>query len=104
MAAGQGALAGLLHVWGVFAGRRALAPSTRCVLPRQCVPAPFTQVRVGLPEPPTGHKWCRVVDTNLASPKDFTPGGNAGRSGQQQLGQADRQMLLIGGAKGMPTQ
>lgn len=36
------------------------------------------QVRVGLPEPPKGHKWCRVVDTNLASPKDFTPGGNAG--------------------------
>ncbi|KAI7841863.1 hypothetical protein COHA_004392 [Chlorella ohadii] len=36
------------------------------------------EVRVGLPEPPKGHKWCRVVDTNLASPKDFTPGGNAG--------------------------
>jgi hypothetical protein len=31
-----------------------------------------------LPEPPSGKKWCRVVDTNLAPPKDFTPGGNAG--------------------------
>ena len=31
-----------------------------------------------LPEPPRGKKWCRVVDTNLAPPKDFTPGGNAG--------------------------
>lgn len=40
--------------------------------------AHYIQVRVGLPEPPKGHKWCRVVDTNLASPKDFTPGGNAG--------------------------
>ena len=31
-----------------------------------------------LPPPPHGKKWCRVVDTNLASPKDYTPGGNAG--------------------------
>ncbi|GMH43723.1 hypothetical protein BSKO_11645 [Bryopsis sp. KO-2023] len=31
-----------------------------------------------LPPPPRGHKWCRVIDTNLASPKDYTPGGNNG--------------------------
>ncbi|KAG1680932.1 hypothetical protein FOA52_009891 [Chlamydomonas sp. UWO 241] len=36
------------------------------------------EVKVSLPPPPSGHKWCRVVDTNLASPKDFTPGGNGG--------------------------
>ena len=35
-------------------------------------------VDAGLPSPPAGHRWCRVVDTNLPSPKDFTPGGNAG--------------------------
>lgn len=37
-----------------------------------------TQVDAALPSPPGGKKWCRVVDTNLPSPKDFTPGGNAG--------------------------
>lgn len=58
---------------------------------------------MGLPEPPKGHKWCRVVDTNLASPKDFTPGGNAGGSGKQQRGRADRQMLLTEGDKGMAS-
>ncbi|KAG2497653.1 hypothetical protein HYH03_004392 [Edaphochlamys debaryana] len=31
-----------------------------------------------LPKPPAGRKWCRLVDTNLPTPKDFTPGGNAG--------------------------
>eukprot|EP00210_Caulerpa_lentillifera_P006673 g6376.t1 len=31
-----------------------------------------------LPPPPHGQKWCRLVDTNLAPPKDFTPGGNNG--------------------------
>lgn len=36
------------------------------------------EVRATLPEAPAGKKWCRVVDTNLASPKDFTRGGNAG--------------------------
>jgi len=36
------------------------------------------QVSVSLPQAPSGKKWCRVVDTNLASPKDFTIGGNAG--------------------------
>lgn len=38
------------------------------------------QVDVSLPAPPAGRKWCRLVDTNLPSPKDFTPGGNAGVS------------------------
>eukprot|EP01025_Chloroclados_australasicus_P054213 TRINITY_DN6421_c0_g3_i1.p1 TRINITY_DN6421_c0_g3~~TRINITY_DN6421_c0_g3_i1.p1 ORF type:complete len:798 (-),score=59.59 TRINITY_DN6421_c0_g3_i1:187-2499(-) len=32
----------------------------------------------GLPSPPSGRKWCRVVDTNLPSPRDITPQGNAG--------------------------
>lgn len=36
------------------------------------------EVRADLPPPRPGCKWCRVVDTNLAAPKDFTPGGNAG--------------------------
>lgn len=36
------------------------------------------EVRITLPPPPSGQKWCRVVDTNLAPPKDITPGGNAG--------------------------
>jgi len=37
-----------------------------------------TQVDAPLPPPPSGKKWCRVIDTNLASPKDFTVGGNGG--------------------------
>lgn len=36
------------------------------------------EVRAKLPPPPGGHKWCRVVDTHLQPPKDFTPGGNNG--------------------------
>lgn len=31
-----------------------------------------------LPRAPEGKTWRRVVDTNLQSPKDFTPGGNKG--------------------------
>jgi hypothetical protein len=38
------------------------------------------EVRMTLPPPPAGKRWCRVVDTNLAPPKDFTPGGNAGEA------------------------
>lgn len=33
---------------------------------------------VDLPLPPPGQRWARVVDTNLPSPRDFTPGGNKG--------------------------
>lgn len=36
------------------------------------------QVNIPLPPAPSGRKWCRLVDTNLAPPKDFTPGGNNG--------------------------
>jgi len=36
------------------------------------------QVEVALPPPPPGKRWCRVVDTNLPTPRDFTPGGNKG--------------------------
>jgi len=35
-------------------------------------------IEVGLPYAPHGKRWCRVVDTNLPPPKDFTPGGNKG--------------------------
>lgn len=35
-------------------------------------------INVTLPKPPSGRKWCRLVDTNLPAPKDFTPGGNNG--------------------------
>ncbi|KAL6778753.1 ISA3 [Auxenochlorella protothecoides x Auxenochlorella symbiontica] len=35
-------------------------------------------VDVDLPLPPPGQRWARVVDTNLPSPRDFTPGGNKG--------------------------
>ena len=31
-----------------------------------------------LPPAPHGRRWCRLIDTNLPSPKDFTPGGNDG--------------------------
>jgi isoamylase len=33
---------------------------------------------VPLPPPPSGRKWCRLIDTNLPPPRDFTPGGNNG--------------------------
>ena len=33
---------------------------------------------VGLPPAPSGKRWCRLVDTNLPSPRDFTVGGNKG--------------------------
>lgn len=36
------------------------------------------QINAALPPPPPGKKWCRVVDTNLPPPRDFTPGGNNG--------------------------
>lgn len=39
------------------------------------------EVKAPLPKPPQGRKWCRLVDTNLPSPRDFTPGGNAGVEG-----------------------
>eukprot|EP00887_Chlorella_sp_A99_P000861 scaffold5.g861.t1 len=35
-------------------------------------------VRVALPPPPPGRRWCRLADTALPPPRDFTPGGNAG--------------------------
>jgi hypothetical protein len=41
-------------------------------------PCPRPQVNATLPPPPPGRKWCRLVDTNLPSPRDFTPGGNKG--------------------------
>ena len=38
---------------------------------------PF-KIDVTLPRAPDGKRWCRVVDTNLPAPRDFTPGGNKG--------------------------
>ena len=38
---------------------------------------PF-EVTVHLPSPGEGRHWCRVVDTNLPSPRDFVEGGNSG--------------------------
>eukprot|EP00878_Enallax_costatus_P007157 GHUV01007501.1.p1 GENE.GHUV01007501.1~~GHUV01007501.1.p1 ORF type:complete len:653 (+),score=139.42 GHUV01007501.1:404-2362(+) len=38
---------------------------------------PF-EVKVSLPKAPQGRKWCRLMDTNLPTPRDFTPGGIAG--------------------------
>lgn len=38
---------------------------------------PF-EVTVPLPEPPAGRKWVRLVDTNLPTPRDWLPEGNAG--------------------------
>ncbi len=32
----------------------------------------------GLQMPWQGRKWCRLIDTNLAPPKDFTKDGNNG--------------------------
>lgn len=57
-------------------------PPPRPTLPLTVIislPSPTSpQVNVPLPPAGNGKKWCRVVDTNLASPKDFTPGGNSG--------------------------
>lgn len=33
---------------------------------------------IDLPPAPDGQKWCRLVDTNLPSPRDWTEGGNKG--------------------------
>ncbi|GKV09397.1 hypothetical protein SLEP1_g20905 [Rubroshorea leprosula] len=33
-----------------------------------------------MPSPPPNRRWFRVVDTNLASPDDFVPGGVPGIS------------------------
>jgi isoamylase len=41
-----------------------------------------------------GKKWCRIVDTNLPPPRDFTPGGNAGVGPSYGL-QAYSSILLV---------
>lgn len=52
------------------------------------------EVTVTLPQPPAGKKWCRIVDTNLPPPRDFTPGGNAGVGPSYGL-QAYSSILLV---------
>ena len=52
------------------------------------------EVKVGLPSPPRGKKWCRLVDTNLPTPRDWTPGGNGGVDSQYTI-QAYSSVLLI---------
>jgi len=39
------------------------------------------EVQAALPAPTSGCKWARLVDTNLPTPRDFTPGGNSGITG-----------------------
>jgi len=42
-------------------------------------------VSVGLPPPPAGTQWRRVVDTNLPPPRDITPMGNSGVDGPYEI-------------------
>jgi len=51
-------------------------------------------VKVGLPPPPDGKKWCRVVDTNLPSPRDMTPEGNSGLEGSYNIVAYSSVMLM----------
>jgi isoamylase len=43
------------------------------------------EVTVNLPRPRDGETWCRIIDTNLPSPRDFVPGGNAGVEGDYRM-------------------
>ncbi|KAL6757880.1 isoamylase, starch debranching enzyme [Haematococcus lacustris] len=52
------------------------------------------QVEASLPAPPPGRRWCRLVDTNLPPPRDFTPGGNNGVEPKYGV-QAYSSILLI---------
>jgi len=54
---------------------------------------PF-QVNVHLPHPGDGRHWCRMVDTNLPSPRDFVEGGNNGVE-QSYTMQAHSSIILI---------
>ncbi|GFH19984.1 Aamy domain-containing protein [Haematococcus lacustris] len=51
-------------------------------------------VEASLPAPPPGRRWCRLVDTNLPPPRDFTPGGNNGVEPKYGV-QAYSSILLI---------
>ncbi|GAX83904.1 hypothetical protein CEUSTIGMA_g11328.t1 [Chlamydomonas eustigma] len=52
------------------------------------------KVDVGLPPAPSGKKWCRVVDTNLPAPRDFTEGGNNGVDSKYGI-EAHSSIMLI---------
>jgi isoamylase len=52
------------------------------------------EVAVALPSPPSGKKWCRLADTNLPSPRDWTVGGNNGVEGKYTM-QSNSAILLI---------
>ena len=43
------------------------------------------EVTVHLPNPGSGRRWCRIVDTNLPAPRDFVAGGNAGVEGTYRM-------------------
>lgn len=60
--------------WPCSCVRAHLSDPMQVIFPALSLP----QVRVPLPPPPPGHKWCRVVDTALPAPRDITPGGNKG--------------------------
>ena len=52
------------------------------------------EVMATLPPPPAGKKWCRLADTNLPSPRDWTVGGNNGVDGTYTM-QSNSAILLI---------
>ena len=59
-------------------------------VPTRLHPAPLSMLFVLR----AGKKWCRIVDTNLPPPRDFTPGGNAGVGPSYGL-QAYSSILLV---------
>ena len=50
---------------------------------------------MALPPCPQGQRWCRVIDTNLSAPRDFTIGGNKGVEGTYTIA-AFSSIMLIG--------
>jgi len=63
--------------------------SSTIICPRGDLYAAFNthdfEVTAHLPPPPSGKKWCRLVDTNLPSPRDWTDGGNGGVAGEYKM-------------------
>lgn len=51
-------------------------------------------IKCPLPAPPSNMKWCRLIDTNLAPPKDFTVGGNKGVDPVYEV-QANSSIVLL---------
>ena len=51
-------------------------------------------VDAALPPPPGGTSWCRIADTNLPSPEDFTPEGKAGVGARYNVAPRGALMLM----------